>query len=214
VSIHAEDPFATPESHRSPIRALRGRFPAAVTLWTAYREERLDGRVIRRPVGLTVSSTLVVDGTPGQLLGLLDEESDLYPAVRESGRFAVTLMHSDERRMADHFAGVVPVPGGPFRAGEWFHTPYGPLPAEPATATPPAEPATTASLAEAASAAPSVRGPEPDRTWVGCVVDDVRPVGFGQLIVAVIERVNLASTEVPLVHYRGRYAHGEAPLSA
>ena len=68
--IHATDPFATPEHERSPVRRFRGRLAAAVTLWTAPG-----------PAGLTVSSTLVADGEPGRLLGLLDDESDLWTAV-------------------------------------------------------------------------------------------------------------------------------------
>src|SRR5262249_30255481 len=67
VTISPSDPFATPDHLRSPVRRLRGRLPAAVTLWTAPG-----------PAGLAVSSTLVVDGEPGRLLGVLDEESDLW----------------------------------------------------------------------------------------------------------------------------------------
>jgi flavin reductase (DIM6/NTAB) family NADH-FMN oxidoreductase RutF len=81
VSIHASDPFATPEERRSPVRRLRGRLPAAVTLWTAGDATR---------AGLTVSSTQVVDGEPGRLLGLLDDESELWSAASAAGRFAVT----------------------------------------------------------------------------------------------------------------------------
>jgi flavin reductase (DIM6/NTAB) family NADH-FMN oxidoreductase RutF len=121
VTIHATDPFGTPEGDRSTIRRLRGRLPAAVTLWTAYDQRRV-------PVGLTVSSTLVVDGEPGRILGLLDEESDLYGAARASGRFAVSVLRLSDRRLADAFAGVVPVPGGPFRAGGWRATDHGPVP--------------------------------------------------------------------------------------
>ncbi|HWG99005.1 MAG TPA: flavin reductase family protein [Pilimelia sp.] len=120
--IHLTDPFGVPGSDRSPLRRLRGRLPAPVTLWTAYAS---DGS----PAGLTVSSTLVADGQPGGVLGLVDEESDLWAAVRDTGRFAVAPLRAADRQLADRFAGLLPTPGGPFRAAEWRATPFGPVPA-------------------------------------------------------------------------------------
>jgi 3-hydroxy-9,10-secoandrosta-1,3,5(10)-triene-9,17-dione monooxygenase reductase component len=63
------------------------------------------------------------------VLGLVDEESDLWDAVSESGRLAVIQLTADERLLADQFAGVMPAPGGLFRTMEWTATPYGPVPA-------------------------------------------------------------------------------------
>jgi flavin reductase (DIM6/NTAB) family NADH-FMN oxidoreductase RutF len=120
--IHGEDPFATPEHARSPVRRLRGRLPAAVTLWTAAG-----------PVGLTVSSTLVADGEPGRLLGLVDEEAEFWAATRTAGRLAVAVLGQQHRQLADRFAGVLPAPGGPFADLEWLETPYGPVPADATT---------------------------------------------------------------------------------
>jgi flavin reductase (DIM6/NTAB) family NADH-FMN oxidoreductase RutF len=120
--IHHTDPFATPEHARSPIRRLRGRLPAAVTLWTAITPDR-------ERAGLTVSSTLVVDGEPGRLVGLLDEESELWAAAAAAGRFAVAPLSPADRQLADRFAGVLPAPGGPFQGYDWTDTPYGPVPA-------------------------------------------------------------------------------------
>jgi 3-hydroxy-9,10-secoandrosta-1,3,5(10)-triene-9,17-dione monooxygenase reductase component len=165
MTIHSTDPFATPEHARSPVRRLRGRLPAAVTLWTATAP---DGE----PAGLTVSSTLVVDGEPGRLLGLLDDESDLWAAVEAAGRFAVAPLSPDDRRLADRFAGVLPAPGGPFREYEWTGTPYGPV---------------------------------PGGTWVGCRLDAARPFGWGRLVEATIERIELGESAAPLVYHRGRY---------
>ncbi len=122
VTIHSSDPFATPEPLRSPVRRLRGRLPAPVTLWTAQYP---DGR----SAGLTVSSMLVADGEPGRIVGLLDDESDLWPALRESGRFAVTVLTSADRQLADRFAGLLPAPGGLFRGYGWEPTSHGPVPA-------------------------------------------------------------------------------------
>src|SRR5690242_17428201 len=103
--IHSSDPFATPEEDRSPVRRLRGRLAAPVTLWTAPG-----------PQGLTVSSMLVADGDPGRVLGLIDEESELWAAIEESGRFAVAPLGPSDRQLADRFAGLMPAPGGLFAA--------------------------------------------------------------------------------------------------
>jgi 3-hydroxy-9,10-secoandrosta-1,3,5(10)-triene-9,17-dione monooxygenase reductase component len=117
--IHHTDPFAAPEHERSPVRRLRGRLATAVTLWTAPG-----------PAGLTVSSTLVADGEPGRLIGLLDDESELWSAASAAGRFAVATLGPGHRQLADRFAGVLPAPGGPFRGYDWRETPYGPVPAD------------------------------------------------------------------------------------
>ncbi len=120
MSIHSGDPFATPDAARSAVRRLRGRLPAAVTLWTAVTAEG-------RPAGLTVSSTLVAEGEPGRLLGLLDAESALCEALRETRRFVVCPLRTSDRLLADIFAGLLPAPGGPFAAASWTATEYGPV---------------------------------------------------------------------------------------
>jgi 3-hydroxy-9,10-secoandrosta-1,3,5(10)-triene-9,17-dione monooxygenase reductase component len=114
--IHHTDPFATPEEDRSPVRRLRGRLVAPVTLWTAPG-----------PAGLTVSSVLVADGDPGRVLGLLDDESALWTAISAAGRFAVCPLGEGQRSIADRFAGLAPAPGGPFAHDEWDETGYGPV---------------------------------------------------------------------------------------
>jgi 3-hydroxy-9,10-secoandrosta-1,3,5(10)-triene-9,17-dione monooxygenase reductase component len=118
AQIHSDDPFATPEPEKSPVRRFRGRLAGAVTLWTAPD-----------PAGLTVSSTLVADGEPGRVLGLIDEESDFWDAARTSGRFAVTALGAGDQQLADRFAGLMPAPGGLFAAGAWTETDFGPVPA-------------------------------------------------------------------------------------
>jgi 3-hydroxy-9,10-secoandrosta-1,3,5(10)-triene-9,17-dione monooxygenase reductase component len=117
--IHATDPFATPEQERSPVRRFRGRLAGAVTLWTAPG-----------PAGLTVSSTLVADGAPGRLLGLVDDESELWAAAQAAGQFAVAALGPGDKQLADRFAGLMPSPGGLFATGEWAQTAYGPVPTE------------------------------------------------------------------------------------
>src|SRR3954449_13540834 len=116
--IHHSDPFATPEADRSPVRRLRGRLAAPVTLWTAPG-----------PAGLTVSSTVIADSDPARVLGIVDEESDFWAAAEEAGRFSVTPLTPSDRQLADRFAGLMPAPGGLFAGGEWTETEYGPVPA-------------------------------------------------------------------------------------
>jgi len=152
------------EHLRSPLRRLRRRLPAAVTLWTAPG-----------PAGLTVSSTVVADGDPGRLLGIVDEESALWEAVEDSGRFAVTTLTSDDRQLADRFAGLLPAPGGLFgTAGAWTPSDYGPVPAG-------------------------------HGTWAGCRLDSGRPFGWGLLVEATIETLEVGDPGAPLIHHRGRY---------
>ncbi len=168
MTIHATDPFATPEDARSAVRRLRGRMPATVTLWTAYGPDH-------RPAGLTVSSTVVADGDPGLILGLVDEESDLYAAVRHSGRFVVAVLRDGDGQLADRFAGLLPAPGGLFADGRWEHSDHGPVWAE---------------------LHPSAR----------CSLSSTSPAGFGVLVQATVDRVDLGDGELPpLVRYRGRY---------
>jgi flavin reductase (DIM6/NTAB) family NADH-FMN oxidoreductase RutF len=163
AQIHGTDPFATPERERSPIRRFRGRLASPVTLWTAPG-----------PAGFTVSSTLVVDGDPGRLVGILDDESDLWTAVSAAGRFAVAPLTTAHRQLADRFAGLMPAPGGLFRGGEWTETPFGPVPADAGA-------------------------------WAGCRLDSAREFGWGLLVEATIERVEIVGDAPPLIHYRGRY---------
>jgi flavin reductase (DIM6/NTAB) family NADH-FMN oxidoreductase RutF len=120
VTIHAADPFADPDEHRSTARQLRGRLAAAVTLWTATGP---DGSA-----GLTVSSMFVADGEPGQVYGLIDPESAVASAIDQSGRFALSLLQSDHRQLADRGAGRLPAPGGLFSGAGWRLTDYGPVP--------------------------------------------------------------------------------------
>ncbi|MEW2382535.1 flavin reductase family protein [Micromonospora sp. NPDC047707] len=163
AEIHHTDPFAVPVDRRSPVRRLRGRLAAPVTLWTAPG-----------PAGLTVSSTLVAEGEPDRLLGLIDPEADLWAAVEEAGRFAVAPLNPSHRQLADRFAGLFPSPGGLFATGTWTQTDYGPVPSDAGG-------------------------------WAGCRLDDAREYGWGLLVDATIETVELAEETDPLLHYRGRY---------
>ncbi|CAN5667591.1 hypothetical protein BH24ACT11_BH24ACT11_03590 [soil metagenome] len=118
MTIHSDHPFIEPEGERRPGRRLRGRQVTPVTVWSA-------GASPER-AGLTVSSTLVADGEPSRLIGLIDEESDLWVRLRATGRVAVSLLAPGDEMVADVFAGVAPSPGGTFRTGRWLDTEWGP----------------------------------------------------------------------------------------
>ena len=121
MTIHSEHPFAVPPEQRDAARRFRGRLVAPVTLWCA------EGR--RRPAGLTVSSVLVAAGEPARVLGLIDPDSDLADALAASGRFTVSVLGPESRRLADAFNGTDPAPGGPFAQASFEPTPWGPRPA-------------------------------------------------------------------------------------
>lgn len=170
VSIHSEHPFLPSVGDRDSLRRLRGRFPAAVSLWTAADDHERQG--------LTVSSMMIGDGQPGQLLGLIDEDSDLWPLLDRTKVVAVSLLRWPHRMLADGFAGTGPAPGGAFRMGHWTETRWGPV------------------LSDAAAwlGARLLPG-RPDHA------------GWGLLVRASIEKIEIAgeSDEPPLTSWRGRY---------
>ena len=137
MTIHSTHPFATPEPERDPLRRLRGRMPAPVSVCAT-------GQGTSR-VGWTLSSFLVVDGEPAEVLGVLDEDSALAerliaseppgvvsipggtPPEPPGGVLTVSLLGWQHRGLADAFAGMVPAPGGPFTLGHWRDTDWGPV---------------------------------------------------------------------------------------
>lgn len=118
VTIHTTHPFLEPEGDRDPVRRLRGRMGATVSLWTA-------GTAADR-AGLTVSSWLVAGGEPGRVLALLDPDADLTDQLLETGRGVLQLLTWEDRDLADVFAGTAPAPGGPWRLAGWVDTGHGP----------------------------------------------------------------------------------------
>lgn len=90
-----------------------------VTLWCAQHEQRR--------AGWTVSSMLVADGVPSEVLGLVDEESELADLAERAGTVAVSLLSWNHRNLAEAFAGLAPAPGGAFRLAEWRETRWGPV---------------------------------------------------------------------------------------
>lgn len=117
MTIHSDHPFVPPEGERDPLRRLRGRLPAPVTVWAAG-----SGRERR---GLTVSSILVAAGDPAHVLGLVDEESGLWEEPPTT--LVVNVLGPTHTFLAEAFAGTVPAPGGPFTLGEWEESEWGPV---------------------------------------------------------------------------------------
>jgi flavin reductase (DIM6/NTAB) family NADH-FMN oxidoreductase RutF len=173
VTIHAGHPFATPEPDRSPLRRWRGRMSAPVSVWAAGEGT---GRT-----GWTLSSFVVADGEPAEVLGLLDEDAALADRLTAAGpggaTLTVNLLGWTHRALADAFAGLAPAPGGPFTLGTWQPSDWGPV------------------LADAPG-------------WLGArLVGEPQPAGWSLLVRAVVEHVALGPEPADgmLGHVRGRY---------
>jgi flavin reductase (DIM6/NTAB) family NADH-FMN oxidoreductase RutF len=119
AKIHTEHPFLPPESERNPVRRLRGRLASPVAILTA---EHAGQRA-----GLTVSSMLVVDGDPGQLLAMVDPLSDLHDSVLGSGAAVLNLLGVADHQLAEAFGFQAPAPGGPFGLADWTNSEWGPV---------------------------------------------------------------------------------------
>ncbi|OYN91339.1 flavin reductase [Parenemella sanctibonifatiensis] len=118
VTIHQDHPFATPPELREPLRRLRGQLAAPVTVWTCGE--------LPRAYGWTVSSLMVADGNPAEVVGLLDRDTDFADALAEADRFSVNVLARGQQQLAEVFADLAPSPGGRFRTGEWIMTDWGP----------------------------------------------------------------------------------------
>jgi flavin reductase (DIM6/NTAB) family NADH-FMN oxidoreductase RutF len=82
-------------------RSFMSTFCTGVTIITAVDREG-------RPHGLTCTSLASVTLSPPTLMVCLNVESGTLGAVRESGRFAVNLLHENGRRAAEVFSSPVP----------------------------------------------------------------------------------------------------------
>jgi 3-hydroxy-9,10-secoandrosta-1,3,5(10)-triene-9,17-dione monooxygenase reductase component len=104
--VHYTDPFATPPESRSAARRFRGRLSAGVTIWTAGDAESR--------AGLTISSMVVAEGSPSVALGLMNDTTDVWERIHETGKFVIHILGEGDREIADRFAGLRPSPGGVF----------------------------------------------------------------------------------------------------
>lgn len=175
MTIHSEHPFLPPEGERSPLRRLRGRMAAPVTVWAAGEG---------RPAGWTVSSMMLADGEPAEVIGLVDEDSDFADVLARTRVFTVNLLDWTHRNLGDAFAGTAPAPGGPFTLADWQDTGWGP-----------------ALVGGPGWLGARVLEPEPVHA------------GWGLLVRAVIEHVDVGETvdTESLVHVRGRYRRLDQP---
>jgi 3-hydroxy-9,10-secoandrosta-1,3,5(10)-triene-9,17-dione monooxygenase reductase component len=112
-----QHPFATPPERRDPVRRLRGRLVAPVTVWTAGDPEG--------GAGLTVASVLVAEGQPARMLGLIDPTSAFWEAMRRSGAFVVHALAVGDRALAERFGEVRPPIRGAFTGLEVTASPWG-----------------------------------------------------------------------------------------
>lgn len=117
MSIHSEHPFSVPVDQRDPVRRLRGRLAAPVTVLTAGAET---------PAGLTVSSILVAEGEPARVLAIVGAGSDFLDATTSSGAFVAHVLAANHGPLGDVFAGLRPAPGGMFADHETEATEWGP----------------------------------------------------------------------------------------
>jgi flavin reductase (DIM6/NTAB) family NADH-FMN oxidoreductase RutF len=132
--------------------------------------------------GWTLSSFLVADGEPPEVVGLLDEDSVLADRLTaadpvRAATLTVNLLGWTHRGLADAFAGVAPAPGGPFTLGSWQATAWGPV------------------LADAPG-------------WLGArLVGEPQRAGWSLLVRAVVEHVELGAEPADgmLGYLRGRY---------
>lgn len=117
--IHeGEHPFHAPEVERDPIRRLRGRLAAPVTIVTAGDD---DGWA-----GLTVSSLMLAEGDPGSFHFLVGPTADVLDDIKRTDRFVVHVLSREHRVLSEVFAGRRPSPGGPFTGIPTTQTEWGP----------------------------------------------------------------------------------------
>jgi len=114
-----ENPFVVPEADRDPIRRFRGRLAAPVTIVTAGEASGI--------AGLTISSIMVAEGSPGSVHFLLGATADVYGIIQRTDRFVVHVLARVDRGLSDIFAGRRPNPGGPFSGISYSPTEWGPV---------------------------------------------------------------------------------------
>ena len=117
--IHDEHPFQDRPEQRDPVRRLRGRLAAPVTIVTA------GGPATR--TGLTVSSLSVIEGAPGVVQLVVGPTSDMWDVAATTGRFVVHVCRGSDRPIAEVFAGLRPSLGGLFSGLDVTDGDHGPI---------------------------------------------------------------------------------------
>jgi flavin reductase (DIM6/NTAB) family NADH-FMN oxidoreductase RutF len=78
-------------------RHVLGHFATGVTVVTTLDDAD-------RPTGLTASSFTSVSLEPPLILVCVDHKAVSYPALRDAGRFAVNILHTDQEQLSRRFA--------------------------------------------------------------------------------------------------------------
>lgn len=113
--IHGEHPFATPAEGREPVRRLRGRLAAPVTIVTSGE------------AGLTVSSLFLIEGEPPLAHLAVGPTADLWTEIASTRRFVIHVCGESDRDLADTFAGARPSPGGMLASADTTDSDWGPV---------------------------------------------------------------------------------------
>lgn len=142
--------------------------PSPVTVWTSSIGARRDG--------WTISSLLVADGEPAEIVALVNEDCDWWDLFRESRIAVVNVLSPGHGTIAEVFARTGPSPGGVFRTGQWSDGDHGPR------------------LAGAAA-----------WVGVTLLDDDPGHAGWGLLVRARVEWIEFADAIPAIEHRDGRY---------
>lgn len=137
-------------------------------MWTAHGGDA-------GPSGLTVSSMVVADGEPGEVVGLIDPASELFQTLIDARCWAISLLSYRDHLLSDAMAGLAPAPGGPFRMAEWRDTRWGPV----------------------LTASPGWLGAR--------LLGDPVEAGWSMLVRGVVESVEIDETVAPVAYVRGNY---------
>lgn len=143
--------------------------PSAVTVWTSHADERSDG--------WTISSLLVADGDPAEMVALVNEDSDWWEVFTQSRTAVVNVLSTGQDWISEVFARMAPSPGGVFHTGQWETTSHGPR-----------------LLGAAAWAGVRLGDGEPERA------------GWGLLVRATVEWVTFTDGTAALEHRHGTYS--------
>lgn len=119
MTIHSDHPFVPAPHEREQARRFRGRLTAPVAIVTAGDDEG--------QAGLTVSSLLLVEGDPAQLLLAIGPTSDLWDVVARTRRLVIHVCRAGDAALADVFAGLRPSPGGVFSGLNQEMSEWGPI---------------------------------------------------------------------------------------
>jgi 3-hydroxy-9,10-secoandrosta-1,3,5(10)-triene-9,17-dione monooxygenase reductase component len=119
MTIHTEHPFVPDPDERDRTRRFRGRLTAPVTIVTAGTDQKR--------TGLTVSSLVVIEGEPPQIVMVVSPTSDLWDLIAETGHAIVHVCRENDSGRSNVFAGLRPSPGGVFAGSPTEMTEWGPV---------------------------------------------------------------------------------------